>query len=137
MNSTVRTSLAAVALLAGWSAVTASTGLAQKRTVWDGEIDANATLDLAIPAGWRTEIAVLHGDLRVADRAVPAPAVVCLSDAGTAVRLSAGDRPARFLVLTGEPIDEPIAQLGPFVMNTRAELERAVFDFRSGAMGVM
>lgn len=54
-----------------------------------------------------------------------APAVD--GDGGSGVR-------ARFIVVTGRPIGEPIAQLGPFVMNTREEIEQAVIDYRSGRL---
>lgn len=103
--------------------------------VLDGVVAAGDSVDLPIPRGWRTSIAVLSADPVIAGQTVRGPGVACLSDAGDFVRIAAGAQDARVLVLTGRPIDEPIAHLGPFVMNTRAELEQAVFDFRSGAMG--
>jgi redox-sensitive bicupin YhaK (pirin superfamily) len=42
---------------------------------------------------------------------------------------------SRVLVMSGEPIEEPIARYGPFVMNTKAELIQAVQDYQSGKMG--
>ncbi|MEO6363028.1 MAG: pirin family protein [Caldimonas sp.] len=45
-----------------------------------------------------------------------------------------GNEPARVLLVAGRPLGEPIAQYGPFVMNTQAELKRAVADFESGAL---
>lgn len=52
--------------------------------------------------------------------------------AGERVEISAGPEGARFLLLAGRPLNEPIAQYGPFVMNTSAEIEQAIVDFQSG-----
>ena len=54
--------------------------------------------------------------------------------AGDEVRIEANDD-ATFLVLTGEPIDEPIVGYGPFVMNTREEIMTAVKDLQEGRFG--
>ena len=50
-------------------------------------------------------------------------------------RAHRGTEDATFLVLTGEPIDEPIAGYGPFVMNTREEIKTAVKDLQEGRFG--
>ena len=50
---------------------------------------------------------------------------------GESLQLTAGSSGAELLVLSGRPIDEPIAQYGPFVMNTNTELEQALRDFQS------
>ncbi|HJW55270.1 MAG TPA: pirin family protein [Burkholderiaceae bacterium] len=52
--------------------------------------------------------------------------------AGTQVDVAAGPEGARFLLLAGRPLNEPIAQYGPFVMNTSEEIEQAIVDFQSG-----
>lgn len=54
-----------------------------------------------------------------------------LSD-GEEIRIEAGASDARVLLLAGRPIGEPIVQYGPFVMNTREEIEQAIADFQSG-----
>jgi redox-sensitive bicupin YhaK (pirin superfamily) len=59
-----------------------------------------------------------------------------LSNTGDAVMLQSdqSDEPARALLIAGKPLHEPIAQYGPFVMNTREELMTAVEDFKAGRM---
>src|SRR5688572_26680696 len=54
--------------------------------------------------------------------------------AGEQIEITAGKDGARFLLLAGKPLREPIAQYGPFVMNTRAEIEQAVRDYQSGEL---
>jgi redox-sensitive bicupin YhaK (pirin superfamily) len=53
---------------------------------------------------------------------------------GDRIEVTAGPEGARFLVLAGQPLREPIVQYGPFVMNTRQEIEQAVRDYQSGAL---
>ncbi len=54
--------------------------------------------------------------------------------AGDTIEAAAGAEGARLLVLAGRPLDEPVVQYGPFVMNTREEIEQAVRDYQSGAL---
>jgi redox-sensitive bicupin YhaK (pirin superfamily) len=57
--------------------------------------------------------------------------------AGDTLRFHGGVFPLEVLVLGGRPIGEPVAQWGPFVMNTRAELQQALDDYRAGRLGVI
>ena len=50
------------------------------------------------------------------------------------MRLQAGEKGARLLLLAGKPLREPVVQYGPFVMNTREEIEQAIADYQSGAL---
>ncbi|MGD0997947.1 MAG: pirin-like C-terminal cupin domain-containing protein, partial [Thermoleophilia bacterium] len=52
---------------------------------------------------------------------------------GDEVRMRAYESPVRFLLVSGAPLGEPIARYGPFVMNTRAEIQRALSDLQAGA----
>lgn len=52
---------------------------------------------------------------------------------GESVKLVAGTSGARVILLAGKPIGEPVVQYGPFVMNTRQEIEQAIHDYQSGA----
>jgi redox-sensitive bicupin YhaK (pirin superfamily) len=62
---------------------------------------------------------------------VPHPRLVVLGD-GDAIHVKTGAEPARFLLVSGKPLGEPIARYGPFVMNTKAEIEQALDDLRRG-----
>lgn len=103
--------------------------------VLDGHVAAGGRFEIPVPDGWRTLVAILAGDAEVGDRRVPANSVAILEDENGQVKLVAGEADVRFLVLSGEPIDEPIAHYGPFVMNTRKELQQAFDDFNNGVMG--
>src|SRR5690606_39207080 len=92
----------------------------------------DVTLDL--PEGHTTLLVVLSGHVTVngqeAGEAGEAE-VLLLSQEGKTVSVHA-DGDATLLVLTGEPIDEPIAGYGPFVMNTEDEIRQAVDDYNNG-----
>jgi redox-sensitive bicupin YhaK (pirin superfamily) len=51
---------------------------------------------------------------------------------GDAVTVRTGDAPVRFLLISGKPLNEPIARYGPFVMNTKEEIDQALEDLRNG-----
>jgi redox-sensitive bicupin YhaK (pirin superfamily) len=64
--------------------------------------------------------------------------VVLFDRAGDTLRVAnTGDDALSFLLIAGEPIGEPVARYGPFVMNSREELVQAADDFRAGRMGVL
>ncbi len=77
----------------------------------------------------------LAWDLTAGARSLPHRAAGVLGE-GASVRIEAGAKGARALLLAARPLREPVVQYGPFVMNTRAEIEQAVEDYRSGRLGV-
>ena len=116
----------------------------------DGAVQREATqplyLDLHLPAGSRFEQAldaghnafvyVYRGELAIAGQAVPAQRMAILAnDAQSDGVVLEASADARALLIAGRPLREPIAQYGPFVMNTQQEIFEAVRDFREGRIG--
>ena len=96
---------------------------------------ARWTLPAAAGAGTRRMLYCFQGrGLTVGGQRVDPPVALELR-ATQAVELVNGDAPAEFLLLQGRPIGEPVAQYGPFVMNTRQELEQAFADYRRTEFG--
>ena len=100
---------------------------------WDVHLEPGAAFEAALPAGHSAFLYAYEGEAAVgADAtALPHRAAGLLSD-GDAVRIQAGAQGARVLVLAAKPIREPIVQYGPFVMNTREEIEQAIADYQAG-----
>jgi hypothetical protein len=105
--------------------------------VWDVRLAPGRRAQLPLADGHPAALAVLHGSLQLGDDRRAGPAQLALfARAGTGVAAQAqDDGGARFMLLCGEPIDEPIAGYGPFVMNTSAEIAQALQDYRSGRFG--
>ena len=101
---------------------------------WDLQLAAMHAIELRLTEGHTALLVVQSGELRVNDTPVKATELVSFDRAGDLVRLWA-DTDARILVLTGEPIGEPVVGQGPFVMNTRAEIQQAIQDYQAGRMG--
>jgi len=103
--------------------------------VWDGRLSAGADAEVAIPEDRNAALVVLDGSLLVGGTHTVKEAEFALLDpVGTRLALHA-EEDARFLVLHGEPILEPVVGYGPFVMNTHEEIEQAIADLRAGKFG--
>lgn len=103
--------------------------------VWDVRLSQGADVSVDLPRGHTSILVVLSGRIMVnrKEQATDAEALLLNRD-GEAVSISA-DTDTGMLVLTGEPIDEPIVGRGPFVMNSQEEIAQAMSDFRSGSFG--
>ena len=103
--------------------------------VLDLRLNAGATTTLTPPEGWNVLVVALSGEVTVnAEAKLTGPAVARLSREGGGVVIEAASD-AKLLFLAGEPIDEPIAAYGPFVMNTEGEIRQAIQDFNAGKFG--
>ena len=103
--------------------------------LWDLRLDRAADLTLELPEGHNAMIAVLSGNVLINGTQTANEAeVIRLERDGSAVTLRT-NREAILLILTGEPIDEPVVGYGPFVMNSEAEIRQAAVDFNSGHFG--
>lgn len=108
--------------------------------VFDIRLKKDEELVLPAPDGWNTSVVVLRGALESgansADRGVIAKdaKMLMFSQEGAGIKVKALEDTVA-LLLSGEPIAEPIVGHGPFVMNTREEIEQAIDDFNRGAFG--
>ena len=104
--------------------------------LFDVVLQSGERFELPVPEGHNAAVVLRKGDVMLndADRLQGEVRIATLSPSGDRVTLEAKTE-TTLLVLTGEPIDEPVASYGPFVMNTRDELAQAVDDYRAGKMG--
>lgn len=104
--------------------------------LWDLRLEAGEDVQLALPEGHNAMIAVLSGHITVDGEGIGAAEIARFSVKGEGVTLHT-DGKAMILVMTGEPIDEPMVGYGPFVMNSEAEIRTAIDDFNSGRFGAV
>lgn len=108
-------------------------GLSTEPLYADVALDAGASLTLPVKSGLNAFLYVFEGAVLAAGTQVPIGGVAIL-DNGDELTLSGGPNGGRVLLVAGRAIGEPVAQYGPFVMNTREELETAVNDYRAGRL---
>ena len=103
--------------------------------VWDLRLSQGKGTVLTVPDGYTTALAVLRGSVRVnGSEAVESAEVGLFDRRGERISLESSED-TMALLLSGEPIDEPIVGQGPFVMNTPEEIRQAISDYMSGKMG--
>ena len=102
----------------------------------DLHLEPGATFEQTLPPEHNAFVYVYRGALQIGDAEVPQQrmAILANTQGSDGIRLQAGAQPARALLVAGRPLNEPIAQHGPFVMNTREQLYQAVEDFNAGRL---
>ena len=103
--------------------------------LFDIRLKANGRVPLSFPAHENTAVMVLAGEVNINEKTkATALDFVLFENEGEDIVVEA-QTDAHLLVLNGEPIDEPVVQYGPFVMNSEQEIRQAFADFRNGAFG--
>lgn len=99
----------------------------------DVSLDAGRSFSHVLNPQHTAFVYVFEGDARLGGTALPQHSLAVLGP-GDTVEIGAGAGGARFILVSGKPVREPIVQYGPFVMNTREEIEQAMRDYRDNAL---
>lgn len=105
--------------------------------IWDLRLKGGASVVLPAVAGWNSALVVLKGSLIINGQERAGEAQLVLLDPNGEEFMLEAEGEASLLLLSGEPIDEPIVGYGPFVMNSEAEIHQAIDDFNSGRFAVI
>ena len=104
-------------------------------TISSGPWKAGAKLGFSTPPNYNTGLVNLEGSLRInGGEDVQVDNFVLFSNDGSEFSVEALED-SKYFILSGEPLNEPIASYGPFVMNTMGEIQQAMLDFNSGKFG--
>ena len=104
--------------------------------VYNARLKKGAKAEIRFPSSYNTGLLVVEGSAVVNGEPAAADHFVLFKNDGELIKIEATDDTV-LLILSGEPINEPIAQYGPFLMNTREELEQAIDDVNAGKFGVL
>ncbi len=102
--------------------------------MYNAHLKKGASVAFELPTNFNTGILVLEGEVKVNGEKAATDNFILFKNEGEVISIQADDESVVF-VLSGEPINEPIAAYGPFLMNTHEELEEALDDFSKGKFG--
>jgi len=100
----------------------------------DLHLEPGASFEQALPAEHNAFIYVYRGGVTVGDTEVAPQRMAILKNSGDGLCLQAGAEATRVLLIAGKPLNEPIVQYGPFVMNSKEQIYQAVQDFNAGKL---
>jgi len=100
----------------------------------DLELAPGARFEQPLPVAHNAFVVVVHGSVELGGRKLEPGPMAILANRGDGVVVTGGTAGARLLLVAGRPLGEPIAQYGPFVMNSNREIFEAVEDFRAGRL---
>lgn len=104
--------------------------------IYKVDIKKNGTVDFEEPADFNTGLLVLAGEVEInGDRLVKNGDFVLFENDGRSFQLKGVEENSEVFVLSGQPLGEPVAAMGPFVMNTQEEIRKANEDFKNGVFG--
>jgi redox-sensitive bicupin YhaK (pirin superfamily) len=104
--------------------------------IFDIKLKKGGATTTSLPAGYNTAILVINGSATINGQNAPEHSFVLFAREGEEIAITASEDSV-LLLLSGEPINEPIASYGPFVMNTQAEILESIREFQSGKFGVL
>ena len=109
------------------------TGVTTEPVYIDVSLPAGGRFEHAVPEGHSAFVYVFEGRAVIGTDTLDTHVAGVLT-AGDRVEMAAHEGPVRFLLIAGRPIREPVVQYGPFVMNTREEIEQALADYQTGRL---
>lgn len=104
--------------------------------VFDIKLNSGGEVETSLPSAYNTALLVINGSITVNDEKAAEHSFVLFKNDGEAIHIKA-DEDSVVLVLSGEPLNEPIASYGPFVMNTQQEIIESIEEFQAGKFGVL
>jgi quercetin 2,3-dioxygenase len=102
--------------------------------LWDIQLAPGAQAQIILPEGHNAMVYVFVGQISLGDQWLQAQQLGRLSASGALQLHNSTGSTSRLLVIAGKPLGEPIVQYGPFVMNTQAEIDQALADYRNGTL---
>jgi redox-sensitive bicupin YhaK (pirin superfamily) len=109
-------------------------GIAVDPLYADLRFEPKAALDVPVAAGHTLLLYVFEGEVGIGEVAVPSGSLAAMGSEGAMLAMQAGDDGAAAMLLAAAPIGEPVVRYGPFVMNTREEIQQALEDYYMGRL---